>query len=85
NVLEMVSEPAASGMTEKVKHKAYPSKEWGGMIWAYMGPQDTIPEFVAPAWAPTEDTRVSIAKALLPCNWAQILEGAIDSAHSSSL
>jgi phthalate 4,5-dioxygenase oxygenase subunit len=22
---------------------------------------------------------------LLPCNWAQILEGAIDSAHSSSL
>jgi phthalate 4,5-dioxygenase len=28
---------------------------------------------------------VSIAKALLPCNWAQILEGAIDSAHSSSL
>lgn len=85
NVLEMVSEPAASGMTEKVKHKAYPSKEWGGMVWAYMGPQDAIPEFVAPAWAPTADTRVSIAKALLPCNWAQVLEGAIDSAHSSSL
>ncbi len=85
NVLEMVSEPAASGMTEKVKHKAYPSKEWGGMVWAYMGPQDAIPEFIAPAWAPTADTRVSIAKALLPCNWAQILEGAIDSAHSSSL
>ncbi len=28
---------------------------------------------------------MSIAKALLPCNWAQVLEGAIDSAHSSSL
>jgi phthalate 4,5-dioxygenase oxygenase subunit len=28
---------------------------------------------------------VSIAKAILPCNWAQVLEGAIDSAHSSSL
>jgi phthalate 4,5-dioxygenase oxygenase subunit len=81
----MVSEPAASCMTDKVKHKAYPVQEWGGMVWAYMGPQDAIPAFVPPAWAPTADTRVSIAKALLPCNWAQILEGAIDSAHSSSL
>lgn len=85
NVLEMVSEPAASSMAEKVKHTAYPTKEWGGMVWAYMGAQDAIPEFVAPAWAPTADTRVSIGKVLLPCNWAQILEGAIDSAHSSSL
>ncbi|CAH2894419.1 MAG: Phthalate 4,5-dioxygenase oxygenase subunit (EC [uncultured Paraburkholderia sp.] len=85
NVIEMVSEPASSCMTEKVKHKAYQTKEWGGMVWAYMGSQDAIPEFVPPPWAPTAETRVTIAKALLPCNWAQVLEGAIDSAHSSSL
>ena len=85
NVIEMVSEPSCSDMTKKVKHKAYETKEWGGFVWAYMGPQDAIPEFVPPAWAPTQETRVSIAKAILPCNWAQILEGAIDSAHSSSL
>lgn len=85
NVLEMASEPAASGMAEKVKHVAYPTKEWGGLVWAWMGPKDAVPEFQPPAWAPTADTRVSIAKTLLPCNWAQILEGAIDSAHSSSL
>jgi len=85
NVVEMVSEPAASVMAQKVKHKAYPVREWGGMIWTFMGPQDDVPEFLPPAWAPTKDTKVSIAKVLLPCNWAQILEGAIDSAHSSSL
>lgn len=85
NVLEMVSEPAASGMAQKVKHLAYPVKEWGGFVWAYMGPKETQPEFEPPAWAPTADARVTIAKALIPCNWAQILEGAIDSAHSSSL
>ena len=85
NVLEMVSEPAASGKTQKVKHLAYPTKEWGGFVWAYMGPPETQPEFVPPAWAPTADTKVTIAKAVIPCNWAQILEGAIDSAHSSSL
>ncbi|MCZ4317116.1 Rieske 2Fe-2S domain-containing protein [Comamonadaceae bacterium G21597-S1] len=85
NVLEMVSEPAASGMAQKVKHKAYPTHEWGGFVWAYMGPADTLPEFRPPAWAPHADVRVTIAKAIIPCNWAQILEGAIDSAHSSSL
>ena len=85
NVLEMVSEPAASGMVGKVKHLAYPTREWGGFVWAYMGPPATQPQFVPPAWAPTAETRVTIAKALIDCNWAQILEGAIDSAHSSSL
>ena len=88
NVVEMVSEPAAVVMTQKVKHKAYPVKEWGGFVWAYMGADhgtETMPEFAPPAWAPTADARVTIAKVLIPCNWAQILEGAIDSAHSSSL
>ena len=88
NVIEMVSEPAASVAAQKVKHKAYPVQEWGGLIWAYMGADHgtpTMPAFAPPAWAPTADTRVTIAKAIIPCNWAQILEGAIDSAHSSSL
>ena len=85
NVLEMASEPAASGMAAKTKHKAYPVKEWGGLVWTYMGPRISVPEFRPPAWAPSAEARVSIAKVLLPCNWAQILEGAIDSAHSSSL
>jgi phthalate 4,5-dioxygenase len=85
NVLEMVSEPAASGMAQKAKHLAYPTKEWGGFVWAYMGPAQTQPEFQPPAWAPVAEAKVTIAKAIIPCNWAQILEGAIDSAHSSSL
>jgi len=85
NVLEMVSEPAASGLAQKVKHKAYPVQEWGGLVWAYMGPRETLAPFEPPAWAPTADTQVTIAKAIIDCNWAQILEGAIDSAHSSSL
>jgi len=85
NVVEMASEPAASDMCSKVKHLAYPTQEWGGLVWAYMGPQDEVPEFQPPVWAPTKDVGVSIAKAVIPCNWAQVLEGAIDSAHSSSL
>ncbi|KNE24581.1 MULTISPECIES: Rieske 2Fe-2S domain-containing protein [Achromobacter] len=84
-VVEMVSEPAASTMAQKVKHKAYKVEEWGGVIWAFMGDQANVPAFVPPPWAPEKSAKVSIAKVLIPCNWAQILEGAIDSAHSSSL
>jgi phthalate 4,5-dioxygenase oxygenase subunit len=78
NVVETVSEPATNEMTKKVKHRAYQRKKWGGFVWAYMGPQDAIPEFVPPPWAPTADVRVSTAKAVLPCNWAQVLEGALE-------
>lgn len=85
NVVEMVSEPASSGFMEKVKQKAYPVEEWAGFVWAYLGPKESLTEFVPPVWAPTADVKVSVAKVILSCNWAQILEGNIDSSHSSSL
>jgi phthalate 4,5-dioxygenase oxygenase subunit len=85
NVIDMPSEPKASALPEKVRHLSYPTREAGGFVWTYMGPIEAMPEFEAPAWAPHADTRVAIAKIELPCNWAQIMEGQIDSAHSSSL
>jgi phthalate 4,5-dioxygenase oxygenase subunit len=85
NVTDMPSEPKASGFAERVKHKAYPTREAGGFVWVYMGPEQDMPEFEPPPWAPTPDAKVSIVRIDLPCNWAQIMEGQIDSAHSSSL
>jgi phthalate 4,5-dioxygenase oxygenase subunit len=85
NLLEMSSEPPESGLVEKVKHKAYPAREAGGFVWTYMGPIETMPEFEPPAFAPVPEARVSIVKIHVRCNWAQVLEGQIDSAHSSSL
>jgi phthalate 4,5-dioxygenase oxygenase subunit len=85
NVLEMSSEPAESGLLEKVKHKAYPTHEAAGFVWVYMGPAAEQPAFDPPVFQPHEETQISIAKLVVDCNWAQILEGAIDSAHSSSL
>jgi phthalate 4,5-dioxygenase len=84
-VLEMPSEPAGSGFCAKVHHKAYPTEEAGGFIWTYMGPPEHQPVFEPPAWAPTPAARVSIVRIDLAVNWAQIMEGQIDSAHSSTL
>jgi phthalate 4,5-dioxygenase oxygenase subunit len=50
-----------------------------------MGDQACVPAFDPPLFAPTPETRVSILKVHVRANWAQCLEGAIDSAHSSSL
>ena len=50
-----------------------------------MGPADQMPEFEPPPWAPTPDAKVSIVRMDVYCNWAQIMEGQIDSAHSSTL
>jgi phthalate 4,5-dioxygenase oxygenase subunit len=85
NVVEMSSEPPQSGLVEKVKHKNYPAHEAAGFVWTYMGPRETMPEFTPPVFQPTPDAKIATSKIIIDCNWAQILEGAIDSAHSSSL
>jgi len=60
-------------------------REGGGFPVDLMGPRGEMRELEAPAWAPTRDARISIVKMHAACNWAQVLEGSIDSAHSSSL
>jgi len=42
-------------------------------------------EFEPPAWAPVPGIKYAVVKMHAACNWAQVLEGSIDSAHSSSL
>lgn len=84
-VVEMPSEPPGVCAKQGLKHKTYPTREHGGFVWAYMGPSEAVPEFTPPPFAPHSDSRTSIAKIKVDCNWAQVLEGAIDSAHSSSL
>ncbi len=85
NCVDMSSEPAESPLRQKVKIKSYPTHEQAGFVWVWMGPADEMPAFEPPVFQPTPETKISISKMIIECNWAQILEGAIDSAHSSSL
>lgn len=83
-IQEMASEPADSRM-RNLRARAYPAEEAGGFVWVWMGDVDNVRPFQPPAWAPSPTTRTSIVKMHAACNWAQVLEGSIDSAHSSSL
>jgi phthalate 4,5-dioxygenase oxygenase subunit len=85
NVVDMSSEPPGSAMLKAVKQKAYPAREAGGFVWIWMGARQKMREFEPPARAPKPDIKWAIVKMHAACNWAQVLEGSIDSAHSSSL
>ena len=82
NVLEAASEPSKKA---PVKATAFPAREAGGFVWIWMGPKEEMRELEPPAWAPQPGIRYAIVKMHAACNWAQVLEGSIDSAHSSSL
>ena len=85
NTMDMPSEPQDAKMRERTKTKSYQTQESGGFVWVWMGDAENIREFEPPLWAPTPNVKASIVKIHAACNWAQVLEGSIDSAHSSSL
>src|SRR3954465_9500977 len=85
NVVDMPSEAPGAAQRFAKKQKAYPAREAGGFVWVWMGSREEMREFQPPAWAPQPGIPYAIVKMWTHCNWAQVLEGSIDSAHSSSL
>ena len=85
-ILETPGEPAESTLKDRLYHGAYPIHEAHGIVFAYMGPPEQLPAF------PTYDSFVRPGFRLMPgrkyfypCNWLQILENAMDPAHTAFL
>jgi phenylpropionate dioxygenase-like ring-hydroxylating dioxygenase large terminal subunit len=68
---------------DKIAIKAYPAREHGGMIWAYMGPRERMPELPAMEMALVPPSHRYVTKKWQDCNWVQAMEGSIDTAHFS--
>jgi len=83
--VDLPSEPADSDFKSKVSLDAYPTREWGGVIWVYMGPPDERPP--EPEWefATVAPEQSYVSKRVQECNWLQAMEGGIDSSHVSFL
>ena len=84
-VLETPPEPDEHNFRDKVRAPAYRVREAGGMVWTYMGPPGTEPALPEFEFTGLPDSHTVIMKAFERCNWAQSLEGVIDSAHSNYL
>jgi phthalate 4,5-dioxygenase oxygenase subunit len=70
---------------DKIHLKAYPAREWGGLIWVYMGPADQTPELPQLEWALVPGDQRRIGKWIQDVNYLQCLEGEIDTSHVSFL
>ncbi len=73
------------GLLSRVGLTAYPAREWGDVIWAYMGPPELQPELPEMDFALVPPSHRFVSKKLQECNWAQACEGALDTAHFSFL
>jgi 5,5'-dehydrodivanillate O-demethylase len=77
-------EPATSKLASKVCIKAYPVKELGGLLFAYLGPD---PAPLLPRWSLFVWPRSlrQVGSCLIGCNWLQCVENALDLGHSQYL
>jgi len=83
--VDMPSEPAESNFKDKVTIKAYPCKEFGGIIWTYMGPPEHMPELPPYPLRYLPENQRSVTRFLNECNYFQGIESAIDPSHISFL
>jgi 5,5'-dehydrodivanillate O-demethylase len=83
--LETPAEPADSKFHLTVRQRAYPVREYVGLIWAYLGPPPApeIPPY--DVWARPDGTRTLTVHPVLDCNWLQPMENSVDPVHSHFL
>jgi phthalate 4,5-dioxygenase len=80
NCVELPQKPELAG---RMKIKAYPCFEQGGVLWAYMGPPELKPAPPALEWNLIPEPNRFISKRLQECNYLQAMEGGIDTTHAS--
>ena len=83
--VDLPSEPEGSTLQRKVRIKAYPCHEQGGLVWTYMGPADLKPEFPELEWTMVPDSHRYVTRRIQECNWLQGLEGGFDTSHLAFL
>jgi phthalate 4,5-dioxygenase len=82
NCTDSPTEPKASNFKEKIHIKTYPVEEKAGILWAYMGPADLQPELPDFEWMHVPETHRYVSWSTQDCNYAQAIEGGIDTVHS---
>ena len=83
--VEVPSEPEQSGFARKIKLRSYPLVERGGVLWTYMGPDESAPPLPEWEFITVPPSQTFASKRFQECNWLQAMEGGIDSSHVSWL
>lgn len=81
-ILETPGEPPDSTLKQRLCHGAYPTFEYKGLVFAYMGPPDKKPAFpIYDAYELPGHNHVPSKIQLWDCNWVQIQDNSMDPSH----
>ena len=85
-ILETPLEPPDSTLKDRLCHGAYAVTEYSGMVFAYLGPPDKMPEF--PIYDLFEHEGYTMECGEItgmgnpkPCNWLQVVDNLVDPMH----
>lgn len=79
-------EPDGSRLRERVWQGAYPTREFSGLVFAYLGPPEHRPAFpVYDSYAVPGHTLMPAASFEMPCNWLQVKDNSMDPVHTAFL
>jgi len=79
--VEVPNTPARFGVQEKVKTTSYKTYENKGLVWVYMGKEESTPELPKFEVTDLEEGEFNIEFVQRECNYLQALEGDIDTSH----
>ena len=74
-----------SNLRKRCSLTAYPTREAGGVVWVYMGLRDQMPELPHFEWTTVPKAQRYVSRWIQRTNWAQGMEGEIDTSHISFL
>jgi phenylpropionate dioxygenase-like ring-hydroxylating dioxygenase large terminal subunit len=83
--VDMPSEPAESNFKSKVRARAYPCRERGGIVWAYMGPREVPPPLPDLEANMLPEGEYATYNLYLQTNFMQNWEGEMDTVHAAFL
>lgn len=72
---------ADAGFKKRIRARAYPVREEGGLIWVYLGPREQCPKFTDWPWFSLPAANRLVTLHVQDCNFVQVLEGLVDSSH----
>lgn len=83
-ILDTPNDPEST-VKERLFHPAYPVHEYRGIVFAYMGPPEDVPEFPILDACVQPGTEAVPFSLYFPCNWVQLLDNTQDPTHSCFL
>jgi len=84
--LETPGQPSGSRLSERIWQGAYPTHEFSGLVFAYLGRPDRRPAFpIYDSFDVPGYRLMPAAKFALPCHWLQVKDNSMDPVHTAFL